>query len=361
MKVGLVRRGHSHAGGAEAYLRRFAGALARAGHECVLFSAAWHQDEWPHGNVIRVPDGAPGPFADALQGMRPREHCDFLFSMDRIHQCDCYRAGDGVHRAWLARRARQEWKVETWFRTLRPYHRSLLALEHELFAEGGARSVIANSHLVRNEIIRHFGCPEERIRVVYNGAPAAPDAAERARLRDITRRALGFDAFEFVVLFVGSGWERKGLDTAIRAINDAALWKPTLLVSGRGNPRACPRSTRTRFLGTDHDVRPLYAAADLFVLPTLYDPFSNACLEAMSFGLPVITTRDNGFSEIMTPREDGEIIEDPADCQTLALAIESWAPPDKRAKVRPRLCDKAARYSVEANLAATLEVIEGLR
>jgi UDP-glucose:(heptosyl)LPS alpha-1,3-glucosyltransferase len=280
--------------------------------------------------------------------------------MERIHRCDCYRAGDGVHRAWLVRRARQEWKLETWFRSLRPYHRSLLALEQELFAGGGARSVIANSHLVQNEILREFGCAEERVRVIYNGAPAAPDAAERTRLRDETRRALGFDAFEFVVLFVGSGWERKGLNAAIRAVNEAALWKPTLLVSGRGNPRTCPRSTRTRFLGAGRDVRALYAAADLFVLPTLYDPFSNACLEAMSFGLPVVTTRDNGFSEIITPGEEGEVLENPVDPSALALAIERWAPAEKRVEARERIAAKAARYSIEANLQATLEVIGSL-
>jgi UDP-glucose:(heptosyl)LPS alpha-1,3-glucosyltransferase len=326
----------------------------------VLFSADWPQDDWPHGEIVRVQGGAPGPFADALEKIRPREHCDLLFSMERIHRCDCYRAGDGVHRAWLARRARQEWGIETWFRNRRPYHRALLALERQLFAGGGARGVIANSHLVKNEIIREFGCPAERIRVVHNGVPVAPDAAERARLRDETRRALGFDAFEFVTLFVGSGWERKGLATAIRAVNAAALWKPTLLVSGRGNPRACPRSTRTRFLGAGHDVRALYAAADVFVLPTLYDPFSNACLEAMSFGLPVITTGDNGFSEILTPGEDGEILEDPADHHALALAIERWASPDKRAAARERLCEKAARHSIEANLRETMEFVEGL-
>lgn len=151
--------------------------------------------------------------------------------------------------------------------------------------------------------------------------------------------------------------ERKGLGTAIRAVNEAALWKPTLLVSGRGNPRACPRSTRTRFLGADQDVRALYAAADVFVLPTLYDPFSNACLEAMSFGLPVITTRDNGFSEILAPGEEGEILEDPADPRALALAIERWAPPDKRAAARERIAQKAAHYSIDANLRTTLEVI----
>ena len=50
------------------------------------------------------------------------------------------------------------------------------------------------------------------------------------------------------------------------------------------------------------DIEKYYGAADIFVLPTLYDPFSNACLEAFGSGLPVITTAQNGFSELI---EDG--------------------------------------------------------
>src|SRR5438093_13519022 len=104
MKIALVRRGYSASGGAEAFLKRFAQALVEKGHECVLFaSPEWPRAEWPHGKLCVVDGKSPRAFADALAAMKPRKRCDFLFSLERIWNCDCYRAGDGVHRAVLER------------------------------------------------------------------------------------------------------------------------------------------------------------------------------------------------------------------------------------------------------------------
>ena len=91
----------------------------------------------------------------------------------------------------------------------------------------------------------------------------------------------------------------------------------TLLVCGTGEPapyRALAArlgvSERVRFLGHRTDVEQLHAGSDLFVLPTRYDPFSNACLEAMSSGLPVATTPVNGASELIESGQSGIVLED---------------------------------------------------
>src|SRR6185369_14360371 len=119
MKLGLVRRGYAETGGAEAYLRRFADAAVAAGHECVLFTADWPRDRWSYG-YVRVKAGAPWRFAKALASVRPRDQCDFVFSFERVWECDAYRAGDGVHAAWLERRAALE---PRWTRCLRIFNR----------------------------------------------------------------------------------------------------------------------------------------------------------------------------------------------------------------------------------------------
>src|SRR6478672_5111518 len=107
MKLALVRRGYSATGGAEAYLKRFAGALAGARHVPVLYtSSEWPSDEWPF-ELRRVARGdSPAAFASAVEAMNPRGDCDLVFSLERLWSCDCFRAGDGVHAAWLARRAK---------------------------------------------------------------------------------------------------------------------------------------------------------------------------------------------------------------------------------------------------------------
>ncbi|HZJ17381.1 MAG TPA: glycosyltransferase family 4 protein [Chthoniobacteraceae bacterium] len=362
MKIGLVRRGYSATGGAEAYLLRLAGALGRVGHEIILYSDC----TWPKDALLQ-PDiefrqvawevvGAKN-FADTFQQLAPEQGCDFILSLERIWKCDAYRAGDGVHADWLERRAEFEPRWRAMFRGFNTKHRQLLALERALFT-GGAQHVIANSNMVREAIVRRFGFPREYIDVIYNGVPGlslAPD------MRANVRCELGLADDEFVALFAGSGWQRKGLRFAIEATNAARLSRATLLVAGRGERGSLPRSERVRFLGPVREMPRLFAAADTFILPTIYDPFSNACLEALAAGLPVITTMHNGFGEIIERGVEGEVLADSREIDALARALEKWSDPERRAAVRARLLEKGARFSIEENVRATLAIVEKAR
>ena len=349
MKIGLVRRGYSATGGAEAYLLRFAEAAAAAGHACVLFASEdWPADAAGGLPILRVPGRAPRDFADQLELLKPRAHCDFLFSLERVWRCDAYRAGDGVHAVWLERRAVCEPFWKKWTRLFNRKHAALLALESSLFG-GGAGLVIANSRMVELEIQARFDYPSTRIAVIHNGVPAM-----QPRPRDEIRRELGLAPTDYVLLFVGSGWERKGLRFAVDAMNLLKTGAAKLLVAGRGDPRSLPTSSRVHYLGPRNDVARLLAAADAFILPTLYEPFSNACLEALAAGLPVITTRSNGFAEIIEPGVEGEVVEDPSDGAALVRAIELWADPAKRESIRPRLLALGAKFSIQENVRKTL-------
>src|SRR5262249_52991117 len=135
-------------------------------------------------------------------------------------------------------------------------------------------------------------------------------------LREKSRAELSLKHDQIALLFAGSGWERKGLLFAIEAMALCNDRKLRLLVAGRGDARPY-KTTRLRFwreepvqfLGEVADLVSVYAAADIFILPTIYDPFSNACLEALACALPVITTRSNGFSEIIQDGVHGSIVE----------------------------------------------------
>ncbi|MEA3211524.1 MAG: UDP-glucose:(heptosyl)LPS alpha,3-glucosyltransferase [Chthoniobacter sp.] len=354
MKIGLVRRGYSRTGGAEAYLLRFAETAVASGHEALLFSEQWPRDAWPWEHV-QIHSRSPRQFADSLRARRANAACDCLFSLERVWGCDVYRAGDGVHAAWMERRAQFEPFWKPWLRRFNRKHLELLALERHLLGPEGAGLVIANSHLVKAEIERRFAFPAEGIRVVYNGVPPyspAPDA------RLATRRELGLRTEDYVLLFAGSGWERKGLRFAMSAVN-ALPSSARLLVAGRGSTRGLPESRRTRFLGPVPEMARYYAAADAFVLPTLYDPFSNACLEALAAGLPVITTQHNGFAEIIQPGGQGEVVADPRDSMALVRAIEAWRDPARRTPLRPQLQGLGARFTLAANARQTLAIIAG--
>lgn len=368
MKIGLARRGFSSTGGAEKYLHRLIVALEDAGHECVLFAGRdWPLQRRPRGGLIPVGGRTPRAFADGLAAIGPRRHCNLLFSLERVWQCDAYRAGDGVHRAWLQRRVAAEPVWRQWLRAFNGKHRQILALEESMLASGGAGHVIANSQLVRSEIVQLYDFPAERISVVYNGLP--PDAAEppTAEDRAWSRASLELAADDYAVLFAGTGWVRKGLREAIAAVGRLpASARATLLVAGRGNSRAALRgqtaqaSARVRFLGPTASMRPLYAAADVFTLPTYYDPFSNACLEALAAGLPVITTRSNGFSEVIRPGIDGAILDQPGAVDAFVAALLDWADPSRRAVHRAERSAKVAGFSIEKNVAQTLTALQAV-
>ncbi len=365
MHIGLARRGWSPTGGAEGYLRRLGAALAAAGHRATLFaSPEWPRTEWPaDAGFETVRGGNPKAFADALAKLEPTRRCDVLFSLERVWKCDCYRAGDGLHRAWLTRRARFEPAWRSRLRRWNPKHRQLLALEDALFGKGGARVVIANSRLVRDEIRAHFPIyAPERIAVVHNGLPSRYFEKTAPETRARSRAALGLTPDDFALLFAGTGWERKGLACAVEAVGllpDTP--RPRLLVAGKGNPRPYQRrpTDRIRFLGPVRDMPALYAAADLFVLPTIYAQFSNACLEAIADGLPVLTTSANGFAEILTPGIDGDVFE-AGDQAALAALCSRWVDPARRAAACTACVATASRFTIERNVAETLNILTRL-
>lgn len=358
MNISFVRRGFSRTGGAESYLRRLGRALADRGHQAALYSTQdWPQADWPYGKLIRLKASTPMRFAQILQELLQGD--ELVFSLDRVLKCDCYRAGDGVHKTWLRRRAQCEPVRRFWSRFLDRKHREILELERALLQQGGARQVIANSHLVKKEIVNEFGYDENRVTVIYNGLPEAHFKSKPGTRADV-RRNWGLRENEIAVLFAGSGWSRKGLRFLIKAVKKIKNRDLCLLIAGTGKKPA-PPSAKIRYLGPVAEMSSLYAAADLFVLPTLYDPFSNACLEALSAGTPVITTIANGFSEITEPGVHGQVINRGDDIQALQQAIESWIEPERRESATQKCIELARAYSMERNVEQTLRVLEGLR
>jgi UDP-glucose:(heptosyl)LPS alpha-1,3-glucosyltransferase len=355
--IGFVRRGFSSSGGAESYLKRLAAGVVEAGHAVSLFtSAEWPAEEWNFGPIVRLSATSAIAFADELEKVSGA-NCDLLLSLDRVWRCDVYRAGDGVHRAWLDRRSQVAGPLQKLSRLFNRKHSATLSLEESLFAKAGARRVIANSRMVREEIIRVYGYPEDKIDVVYNGLPFETlrhDELDRAK----TREAYGLSPDDVVVLFAGSGWERKGLRFAIGAVErqDPQM---KFLVAGRGDARKFP-SSRVQFLGVVREMPSLYHAADIFLLPTIYDPFSNACLEALASGRPVITTRANGFSEIVENGRHGTIVEDARDIDALAAALQFWSDPARRAQARIDNLALAAQFDISVNVAQTLGILTGV-
>ena len=352
--IALVRRGFSSTGGAEKFLARFAAAASRSGRHLVLVTdRPWPEDARAGLTQAVLRGKTPQAFASSVERWRKTWDDGIVFSFERLLSADCYRAGDGVHVAWMNRRREYDPWFQVMLRRISRKHRELTKLEQRCFSPEHTKAVIVNSNLVGGEIQRIYGYPADRIHLVRNGVPG--DFAAGVLPKAEARRSLGLPEAGFLAAFAGTGWKRKGLRFALRAMDAAAISGAKLAVAGRGS---APASERSVFLGPLRDVRPLLAAADVFILPTTYDPFSNACLEALAMGRPVITTRANGCSEVLSEGMNGSVVNRADDIAGLAAALRYWSQ-DGRAAAAADACQEAAACcSLEGNVLRTLEILE---
>jgi UDP-glucose:(heptosyl)LPS alpha-1,3-glucosyltransferase len=319
MHLALIRQRYNAYGGAERFIERAIDALAAQGVAVTVLAREWVGDPQ---RVVRCDPFHIGRlwrdwgFARAVCGELARRTFDLVQSHERIACCDVYRAGDGVHAQWLHNRRAVLGALGRFGLALNPYHRYVLAAERRLFRSSRLRAVICNSLMVKNEIQTLFGLAEGGLHVIYNGVDLQ---SFHPRLREAhrapARAELGIPDDAMTYIFVGSGFERKGMFRLLPAFQCGADARAHLVVVGEDKARARARTLardlgigdRVHFLGARDDVRPWYGAADAFVLPTLYDPFPNAALEAMACGLPVIVTFQCGAAELVSEGANGMV------------------------------------------------------
>ncbi len=355
MKLALIRRQFAATGGAELYMQRLVAALAAAGHEVHLYSENWEgmpETVTLHRVKVQAPRALrPVRFAEIVAQMMAPVTYDVVLSLERTVSQDVYRAGDGVHKVWLDQRRH----YASWWRRpfvgLGAFHSNMMALEKRTLDPAVTRHVIVNSEMVRKEIVREFGYPAERIHLVRNGINAARfQQADRVG----TRQRFGLAEGDFVMLFVGSGWERKGLHFLLRLMSRLEKTDPQvkLLVVGKGR-LAGPVPRNVILAGPMPQVENAYAAADLLTFLPIYEPSSNVVPEALASGLPVITSAFNGAAEWLTEGVNGHVLPAPEDTDALEKAVRFWmARPD----ARPVPCEHA--LDLETNVSETLRVLE---
>ncbi len=351
MKIALIRAKYNPFGGAERFVQSAITALADEGISMTVLTREWPaQDAARTGaaidHVILNPryvtsTGRDKRFAAAVHAHLADTHYDLVQSHERIVGCDVFRAGDGVHAEWLAQRRRVTSGFKQLGIALNPHHRYLLATERAMFESPKLRAVICNSQMVKADIERHFDIDAAKLRVILSGVDST---AFHPGLREIhraeTRQSLHIPKSAPVALFVGSGFERKGLIGFLMGLADqeghGRLTRESVRGIVVGHDKHLVRfqsfadqlglSDRVTFVGGVDDVKPYYAAADVFVLPTLYDPLPNACLEAMACGLPTITSNRSGAAELITSGIEGFVVDaldTPAIADAISVALDS--------------------------------------
>lgn len=357
MRILLVARPWSFHGGVETATAGLVAALVEHGHDVHVLSTG-PQRPLSRATVHRLgvpplPPAARLLVVDALaRAAIRRGRWDVVQSHERIVGAGVYRAGEGCHAAYL--------EALGGGRRRPLYHRVVLAIERRVFAT--TPRVVAIAERGKREIERLYGLAPDRVTVVYNGVDLGRFNLEnRARHRDGARDEVGLGDATRALLFVGSGFDRKGLGTAIRALAALADSPSCLLVVGKGDTeryRALAGelhvADRIVWLGAREDIDRWYAAADVLVLPARYEPFGNVHLEALASGLPVVTSTRAGGAEIIDEGTTGAVRE-PEDAAGIADAIRLLA-------TRPSAdlqdaCRRAAEPFTYARQVACLEAV----
>jgi len=357
MRVALViERFDPAGGGVEGAAWQVARGLAEAGEEVHVFARQVTPPPEPGsagGGRIQVHRiGSPGGwqplrvlgFSHAAARAAPRGSFDVVHSFSRTRHQDVYRAGGGSHADYMER-AYSGLGLQA--RRLSPRHLTLLAIERAVFRDP-SQMIQCNSEMVRDELIARHGLPADRLVVIPNGVDLERfHPARRGAVRERVRQSIGQGAGP-AWLLVGSGFHRKGLDTALRALASGGPQGALLWVVGADAAAPWQRladelgvGSRVRFLGPRRDLEDVYAAADALILPTRYDSFANVCLEAAAAGLAVVTSGANGAARWIG--EAGLVVEDPEDVAGFASALGELADPVRREQL-----GAAARRRAEA-------------
>lgn len=361
LKLALIRQRYRPDGGAERILDHAITALAASGVEATLVSRNWRTTDRPETpRIVRLRCdpwwitriGREESFAREAMRAIDRHRPDLVQTHERIPGCDIYRAGDGLHRSWLAERRKSAGMFgRVWF-SLSPFHRYRLEVERRLFLHPSLRAVICNSDMVRQEIQSAFGLPPERLHVIYNGIDRQRFHPGLRAHRERIRRKLAVPDSVPMLVFVGSGFDRKGLKPALHALSRCN--RAHLAVVGRDKNEAryvrlaaqLGLGARVHFIGVQEDAGPWYGACEGLLLPTLYDPFPNVVLEAMSSGLGIITSDRCGGAELLQEGVEGFVC-NALDTEGLARAIRAFEDPGNAKRIGAAAERKVAPYSIE--------------
>jgi glycosyltransferase involved in cell wall biosynthesis len=209
----------------------------------------------------------------------------------------------------------------------RIYYQLVIALERVVY--GGKRSLltVVSAKVARD--LRRFGRAESQLPVIYHGVDTQRfDVEVRRKLRASARRSLGLDEGVLCLLLVGNDWKNKGLPCVLDALGKLKSDSVRLLVVGhdivepyRSILDRLQLNDRVTFLPLRSDVEFYYAAADLYVGPSLEDAFGMPPLEAMACGVPCIVSSQMGVSEVVTDGVEGFILGDPRDSDKLSELI----------------------------------------
>ncbi|MBM3979416.1 MAG: glycosyltransferase family 4 protein [Planctomycetes bacterium] len=369
-------------GGAETYIGDLARRLARDGHAVHLYASRWDANSLPAATHYHRVEAKSGPrflrpwrFAGACETALKAARHDVSIGFDKTWGQDVLYPQGGLNAASAAHNrlkftggfARALADIGKW---VDPAAWSFARLERKQYLGPNRPIVVVNSLMVRKHFEQYYGVPPEAVRVVRSAIDPMRFAAEdRLKRRHEERNRWMVFPEETVGLFVAINYRLKGLSPLLNALALVPRDRPFKLVIV-GHPKyeryenqaeKLGVGDRVRFLGHRDDPRDCYFAADFLVHPTFYDPCSLVALEALACGLPVVTSRYNGASELLSPPSDGFVLNDPHDAPALAAAMHRFTDRTYRAEASSAARATGTRWTFEHHYQGLLDVFGEVR
>jgi UDP-glucose:(heptosyl)LPS alpha-1,3-glucosyltransferase len=372
MKIALVKRRYSlRRGGSERYCVNLARRLTALGHEVSVIGESIDADlagevDFLPVRVNRLTSWtANRSFAENCGRAARAGTFDVVYGLGRACGLDAVRVTERLQSHWVRVKYRPAWwcRVQRW----NPRHRTLIELERRIYNSESVRRIVTQSQLDRRLVKEYYGVPDEKIRTIYNGVDLSTfhPGVRQYRLDIRDRWQVPPDAP--LLLFASMDFAGKGLRAILTAMSRLKNRDARLLVLGTGPIARFQRiaerlriARRVQFAGRQDGIERFYGAADLFLLPTAYEPFPNVNLEAMACGTPVVTTTSSGCADVIRDGETGYFVSgvDAADEITDRIERHLHLPPEEAAAMSSRCCETAKQLPIERNVEQTLAVFE---
>lgn len=305
MKIALVHMRHADIGGTELFLNQFSKYLCEQGEEVTIICRTHSVPSHPNikfrvlkpfsiGKTHRVYS-----FAKAVE--KHIKDCDYdiVYALGKTWSHDLIRVGGGTRKNIV--RLRKNKKP-----TLRD--RISIYIERKAFSENKNYLIISNSEKTKSELIEDYSVKEDSIVVIHNAVDT--NRFDKIRVKKAYSneiKALNLDLTKKIYLFLGSGYNRKGLNKLLESYSliddDSCL----LIVGNETHPELYKEKAKElgiydkcRFLGKSDKPELFFSIANCYILPTKYEPFGYTVIEALSCGCPVITTDQCGAKEVIS-------------------------------------------------------------
>lgn len=371
MKIAILRKKYTSHGGAEGYLNNLIDYLIKKGHKVYVYSLKWNKEgtasicyrklsALPLGSFLRDLTFAISSY---FVLKNDRDKLDLIQSHDKTLLQDIYRADDGCHIQWLKERWKRIGLIKKISIFLNPHHWLILLIERIIFKKKKFKKIIAISEMVKQNIIKNYNVNPADIEVIYNGIDIDRfKFLNKKSLRFEIRQRFSISDSDFVVLFVGSSFERKGVKYLIEAAEKVKS-PLTILIVGKGPARKYQKyikKQRVIFCGPQKEVHKFYAASDAFVFPTMYEPFGLVILEALASGLPVITTRLSGASEIISDGTQGFVVNKPENIGEIAQKISYLMDKKENQRMGREAMNLAEKFSFQRHIESIIELYNSM-